>query len=371
MIPVANPHAQYVTHRIAIDAAIAAALAQPQLILGPIVEQFERAFAQWTGSAHAVGVGTGTDALFLALRAHDIGPGDEVITVSHTAVATIAAIVQTGATPVVIDVDPHTRTLDPQYLPTALTPKTRAILPVHLYGHPAAIQAICDFAQQHQLIVIEDCAQAIGAAIGSQQVGTFGLCGCFSFYPTKNLGAMGDGGMIITNDAPTADRLRVLREYGWRERYVSTLHGWNSRLDVIQAAILGAKLPHLTTWNQRRQQIAARYTDVLRDHSQITLPATAPGCTPVFHQYVVESPQRDRLAQDLAAHGIGSAVHYPVPVHRQSGYTTRVRCSGTLAITEQLARTILSIPIYPELTEADLLQITAALYNFATHAGPP
>lgn len=368
MIPLANPHAQYLTFQSQIDHAIQRALHQPQYILGGVVAEFEAAFAQWQGSAHAIGIGTGTDALLLALRACDIGPGDEVITVSHTAVATVTAIVQANAMPVLVDICADTLTMDPAQLAAAITPKTRAIIPVHIYGHPADMPAILAIARQHHVRVIEDCAQAHGAQLDGQTVGTFGDCACFSFYPTKNLGAIGDGGAITTNDTALADRLRELREYGWRKRYVSHVHGWNSRLDVLQAAILHAKLPQLHTWNARRRAIAAQYDTALAAHTHVTPPSTRADCAPVLHQYVVRTPHRDALAAHCAAAGIGTGIHYPVPVHLQPGYRDRVRTIGALPITTAAASQILSLPMFPELANADVAHIQTTLREFKSTA---
>jgi dTDP-4-amino-4,6-dideoxygalactose transaminase len=348
-IPWASPLAQYRAHQVSIQSAINRVLESGDYILGEEVASFERAFAAYCGVEHAVGVGSGTDALILALRALGIGPGDEVITVSHTAVATVAAVLATGATPVLVDVDSVSYTIDPARIAEAITPRTRAIIPVHLYGRPADMTAIAAIAEQHELRVIEDCAQAAGALHRGRRVGSCGDLAAFSFYPTKNLGGVGDGGMVITNDNDLASRVRRLRQYGWDQSRNTHEIGLNSRLDPLQAAVLHAKLPQLTTENARRAAIAHCYNDALADLPLAT-PAVTAEDTHVYHLYVVRCTDRARLRAHLGADQIGSAVHYPVPVHRQAGYAEKiVIAKGGLPVTDRLCGEVLSLPIYPEL----------------------
>jgi dTDP-4-amino-4,6-dideoxygalactose transaminase len=352
-IPQTDPRAGYLERKEAIDAAIARVLASGQYILGSEVEAFEAEFAAWLGVGHAVGVGSGTDALELALRACGIGPGDLVFTVSHTAVATVAAIERAGAVPVLVDIEPGGFTMDPGALEAALqrSPKGRpaAILPVHLYGEAADLGPIINLARRHGMRVIEDCAQSHGAVYRGRATGSIGDIACFSFYPTKNLGALGDAGMTATDDTDLAVALREIREYGWRDRYVSARIGINTRLDPLQAGVLRARLPHLADDNARRQAIADRY-----DGGLAGLPLDPPRrrgeCTHVFHQYVVRTPKRDRLREHLRAARIGTGVHYPVPVHLQPAYEGRLaEFPAGLPQTSRAMHEILSLPIYPQL----------------------
>jgi dTDP-4-amino-4,6-dideoxygalactose transaminase len=361
-IPAANPHAQYQTHRTEIDAAIARVLLQGRYILGEEVRAFEREFAGYLGVAHGIGVGSGTEALHLALRAMDIGANDEVITVSHTAVAAVSAIELAGAIPALVDIDPATYTIDPRLIERAITPRTKAILAVHLYGLPADLDPILALAQQYHLKVIEDCAQAHGATYCGQRAGSLGDIAAFSFYPTKNLGAIGDGGFVATRDDALAERARLLREYGWRERYVSSIGGWNTRLDELQAAILRVKLRALDVDNARRRAIAQLYDELLPDH--IAKPIAPDGREHVYHLYVIRHPQRDQIAAHLRDHGIGSGIHYPVPIHLQPAYRGRLGDVGSLPETERAAREVLSLPMYPELSDEQVRQVAGALRAF-------
>jgi dTDP-4-amino-4,6-dideoxygalactose transaminase len=364
VIPWASPAAQYRTHKAAIEAAISRVLESGNYVLGSEVESFEHAFAEYCGVAHAIGVGSGTDALILALRSLGVGPGDEVITVSHTALATVAAIIATGATPFLVDVDAVSYTIDPARIEEAVTAKTRAIVAVHLYGQPVDLDGICVIVKRHGLKVVEDCAQAVGAHSHGRKVGSIGDVACFSFYPTKNLGAIGDGGMLTTVSAALASRVRRLHQYGWNESRETEDVGVNSRLDPLQAAILGAKLPHLDADNARRAAIAARYTEGLSD-LPLTLPATREGCAHVHHLYVIACDERDALIEHLRGHGIGSGIHYPVPVHLHKGYAERVRVpEAGLPVTERLVGRIVSLPIYPELGAAEVEGVIAAIRNF-------
>ena len=365
MILCGNPQAQYLAHRAEIDAAIQRVLLGERYVLGDEVRAFEREFAAYVGVGHAVGVASGTDALHLALRACGIGPGDEVITVSHTAVATVAAIEMSGATPVLVDIDPQTFTLDPARMAGALTPRTKALVPVHLYGQACDLDPLLAFAKAHGLYVVEDCAQAHGARYHGRRAGSWGHIASFSFYPTKNLGAIGDGGAVVTNDSALDAKVRLLREYGWAKRYVSQIAGFNSRLDELQAAILRVKLRHLDPDNRARVQIADRYDAQLAD-TGLGLPRrarTEPGAH-VFHLYVVRSRQRDALQTHLARQGVVAMIHYPVPIHAQPAYAGRIATPGGLAHTDAAAREVLSLPIYPELAGDELAQVVAAIREF-------
>jgi dTDP-4-amino-4,6-dideoxygalactose transaminase len=329
-------------------------------ILGDEVKAFESEFAGYLGAAHAVGVGNGTDALELALAAVGVGKGDEVVTVSHTAVATVAAIEHLGAVPVLVDIDPATFTMDPAAIEAAVTPRTRAIVPVHLYGQPADLAPIAEVARRRGLKLVEDCAQAHGARYHGKRVGSFGDAAAFSFYPTKNLGAIGDGGAVVTSDDEVAKRARLLREYGWAERYVSHLAGWNTRLDELQAAVLRVKLRALDADNEKRAKLAAVYDAGLAGLPGLATPMTRAGSTHVHHLYVVRSAKRARLVEGLRARGIGTGIHYPVPVHLQPAYQGRVRCVGPLKATEQAALEVLSLPMFPEVPDEDLHRVVAA-----------
>ena len=356
MIPFNDLRRRYLDQRKAIDAAVSAVLESGWYILGNEVTAFEEAFAAYIGATGCVTVNSGTDALHLALLACDVGPGDEVITVAHTAVATVAAIRQTGATPVLVDIDPITYTMAPDALEAALTPHTRAVVPVHLYGQPTDMTAIGALVREGGIRLIEDCAQAHGATWAGQMAGTFGDLACFSFYPTKNLGALGDGGAVTGMDEALLARVRLLREYGWtpQDRYVSMVEGTNSRLDEIQAAILRVKLGRLDEDNRARQALAAIYA--LRLPPDISAPVEHRQAWHVYHLYVVRVPERDRVRSVLAEAGIGTGIHYPVPVHHQPAYRDGVVMAGPLAETERAAQEILSLPMFPGLTRTRLLR---------------
>ncbi len=364
LIPVANPQAQYLSHQTEIDAAIAAALGGNRYILGPETLAFEQEFAAYLGVTYAVGVGSGTDALHLAIRACGLGPGDEIITVAHTAVATVSAIESAGAIPVLVDIDPATYTIDPGKIEAAITPRTQAIIPVHLYGAAVDLKPIIDLTRRYRLKLIEDCAQAHGTRYAGRPVGSYGDVACFSFYPTKNLGAIGDGGLVATSDPTIADNLRLLRQYGWRERYISEIAGWNSRLDELQAAILRVKLRHLDEDNDKRRQLAAIYDEQLAGF--VTTPIELSGTRHVYHLYVIRHPEREALMAYLREQGIGTAIHYPVPIHLQPAYRGRLGDVGSLPETEQAAREIISLPIYPELPESEALTVVNAIREFAS-----
>jgi dTDP-4-amino-4,6-dideoxygalactose transaminase len=363
-VPLASPLAQYRAHEKDVRAAIGRVLDSGSYILGAEVESFERDFASYCGVTHAVGVGSGTDALILALKALDIGAGDEVITVSHTAVATVAAIIACAATPVLVDIDPVYYTIDPAAIAAAITPRSKAIIAVHLYGQTAALDDVAAIARAHGLFVLEDCAQAAGARYHGRRVGSIGDIGCFSFYPTKNLGAIGDAGMVVTSDDSLASRVRRLRQYGWDDGRLTHEVGVNSRLDPLQAAILAAKLPYLDADNARRATLAQHYAKGLTG-LPITLPALRPHATHAFHLYVGACAMRDELMAHLANRGVGCGIHYPAPVHRQKGYVGRVALPPHgLPITEQLVTRIVSLPMYPELMDAEVDTAIAAVRGF-------
>jgi dTDP-4-amino-4,6-dideoxygalactose transaminase len=367
-LPAANPQANYLAHQEEIDRAIRQVLLSGRYVLGQEVAAFEEEFARYIAVREAIGVGSGTDALVLALRAGGVGPGDAVLTVSHTAVATVAAIELAGARPILAEVVPETFTLDPDGLEEALKTgdgdQIKAIIVVHLYGHPADMDAIVEIAGRYGVQVIEDCAQAHGAAWQDRKAGALGSrLAAFSFYPTKNLGALGDGGAVVTNDPEIATRVRRLRQYGWRERYVSEVPGMNSRLDELQAAVLRVKLRYLDQENCRRREIAGSYDAGLAD-TPLRLPQVRSGATHVFHQYVVRSRERDQLRSFLEAHGVGSMIHYSVPVHLQPAYRGRVAVAGRLDRTEALCREILSLPMYPQMTDAEVERVGGAITDF-------
>jgi dTDP-4-amino-4,6-dideoxygalactose transaminase len=358
-IPIGDLKRQYEAIKPELDAAAARVLASGWYILGAEVRAFEAAFAELCGVGHAIGVGNGTEALYLALAALGVGAGDEVITVANAAIYEPLTILQTGARPVFVDVDERSYTMEPELLEAAITPRTKAILPVHLYGRMADMNAIMDVARRHSLPVIEDCAQAHGAALNGRNAGGIGTFGCFSFYPSKNLGALGDGGAIVTDDSDLAAKLRRLRQYGWQERYYTTdAGGINSRLDEIQAALLHVKLRHLAPWNERRRTIARRYNELLAD-TGLVLPDLIDE-RHVYHLYVVRAPDRDRLQARLRERGIGAVVHYPLPAHLQPVYQG-LAAPGSLPVTERLAHEVLSLPIYPELTDAEVDAVAAAV----------
>lgn len=366
MIQCSYPRAQYLAHQTEIDAAIQRVLDRGWYILGEEVKAFESEFAAYLGVAHAWGVGSGTEALHLALAACEVGPGDEVITVAHTAVATVSAIELLGAIPVLVDIDPGTFTLDPAKLEGAISPKTKVIVPVHIYGQPAELAPILEIARRFNIRVIEDCAQAHGAWYQAKRVGGWGDMGCFSFYPTKNLGALGDGGAVVTSDPALSERVRLLREYGWAQRYISQIAGWNSRLDELQAAILRVKLRHLDADNAARARLADLYADALAGLS-LTVPPLGAQRTHAYHLYVIRSAHRDQLRAFLKEHAVGALVHYPVPVHQQPAYQNRLPGSAALPETERAAREVLSLPLYPELSPAEVRTVVDIIRLFERH----
>lgn len=363
MIPALDLSRQYHILRGEIDAALARVLERGRYILSEEVAAFEEEFAAWCGARHAVGVGSGTDALHLGLLAHGIGAGDDVITVAHTSIATAAAIQMAGARPVFIDIDPAVFTLDPGKLESALTERTRAIIPVHLYGCPADLDPILAFARRHNLVVLEDCAQAHGALYRGKHVGTLGDAGAFSFYPTKNLGAFGDGGAVICQDPAIAERLRQIRQYGWSDGRISVRKGVNSRLDELQAAVLRVKLRHLDEWNAERRALARSYSKALGGGSLI-LPIQPDYATHVYHQFVIRHPRRDSLQAFLRQQGVETTIHYPLPVHLQPAVRDLGYSIGDLPATERASAEVLSLPLYPGMPEEHISRITEILLMF-------
>jgi dTDP-4-amino-4,6-dideoxygalactose transaminase len=363
-VPFADPAADLAPHRDRITAAMAAVVERGSYILGPEVARFEEAMAARLGLPGAVGVASGTDALVLALLALGIGPGHEVITVSHTAGPTVAAIRMVGAIPVLVEVETDTFCLDPASLETAVGPLTRAIIAVHLYGHPAAINDILGFARQRGIALIEDCAQAQEAAVAGRPVGSFGDAGCFSFYPTKNLGAIGDGGLVAAGDPAVIERLRRLRTYGWSTPQYSELpSGRGSRLDELQAAILSVKLPFLDEAMARRRAIARVYDEAFAE-LPLVRPAERSGFCHAYHLYVIRCRERDALAQHLKDRGIMTARHYPHPVHMQPGLAAGARIPAPLAITERIAGEILSLPLYPSMPGDHQTRVVEGVCSF-------
>jgi dTDP-4-amino-4,6-dideoxygalactose transaminase len=350
---------QYQGIRKEVLVAVDATLSGMELFLGPNVRSFEREFADYCGSAEAIGVGSGTDALYLALRACDIGPGDEVITVANTFIATVEAIVMAGAKPVFVDVEAETATMDPQQVVAAITPHTRALMPVHLYGQAADMAPLLAIAQEYGLRVIEDASQAQGARYHGFPVGSLGDIGAFSLYYSKNLGGYGEAGIVTTNDPGIAERLRMLRDHGSRQRYHHELIGMNSRLDELQAAILRIKLRRLDEWNEQRRIHAQTYTERLRDI--VKTPLERQDSMHVYYVYVIQTENRDALRDALAAQGIQSGIHYPIPLHLQPACAEFACPKGSLPVTEHLAGHILSLPMFPELTVDEIDQICTCI----------
>ena len=364
IIPCANPKAQYLSYRHEIYSAIQRVLNSGWYVLGNEVSEFEKEFAQFNNTSHTIGVGSGTEALHIALRALDVGTDDEVITAAHTAVATASAIGLAGAIPIFLDIEPDHFTIDPELITAAITPKTKAIIPVHIYGQPCDMDAIMEIANKNNLKVIEDCAQAHGAEYKGKRIGSIGDVGCFSFYPTKNLGAIGDGGALVTNNNQLAEKIKLIREYGWEERYVSSKEGWNSRLDELQAAILRVKLKNLDMDNHRRRQHSEKYIELLKG-LPLELPIIRDNCSHVFHLFVIKTNNRNSLKEYLQNKGVNTTIQYPVPVHRQK-YFQKMHNGQPLPVTEQAAKNILSLPMYPELGENEILIVSKMLKDYFT-----
>lgn len=363
MIPLVDLRAQYRAIQREIDQAISAVLHGGQFVLGPEVAALETEVAAYCGTRYAVAVASGTDALSLSLRAFGVGPGDEVVTTALSFFATAEAIVAVGATPVFADIEAVAYNLDPGQLESKVTSKTKAVIPVHLYGHPCAVDRILPLATRCGLRVIEDCAQAIGATLYGKRVGSFGDVGCLSFYPTKNLGAFGDGGMVLTNDGDVAERIRWLRNHGSREKYVHELLGTNSRLDELQAAILRVKLRHLEAWNAARRAHAQRYAARFRERGldMITVPRELPGCRHAYHLFSVRLPHRDRVQQELAKRQVSSQVCYPRILPAQPALRPWCVGVGPFPVAEAVTRDVLSLPVYPELTPDLIDEVVAAI----------
>jgi dTDP-4-amino-4,6-dideoxygalactose transaminase len=362
-IPYLDLPAQIRSVRKELDAAIARNLDACSFCLGPDVAQFEKDFAKFIGAEHCVGFNSGTSALHIALMLLNVGPGDEVVTTPFTFVATSWAISYVGATPVYVDVDDVTMNLDPKLLERAITKKTKAVMPVHLYGQPFDLDPILAICKKHKLPLVEDTAQAHAAKYKGKIVGTFGEISCFSFYPGKNLGAAGEGGALVTNNAEFAKRARSLREHGSTVRYYHDEVGFNYRMEGIQGAVLGVKLPHLQKWTDERRRVAHRYHELLKD-TPLQLPLEAAGCDSAYHLYVVRHPQRDKLKDHLDANGVGCALHYPVPLHLQKCYASLGHKAGDFPVAEKAARECLSLPIYPELTDAQVQRVVAVIKDF-------
>lgn len=354
-IPMVDLKAQYRDLGPEIDAALRAVVASGQFVLGPAVEAFEREVAAYCGVRHAIAVASGTDALHLALRAAGIGPGDEVVTTAFTFIATAGAISQTGARPIFVDIDPATFNINPSLVEAAVTERTRAILPVHLYGQPADLAPIREVCRKHGLALIEDCAQSFGAEYGGRKSGAYGDMGCFSFYPSKNLGAYGDGGMVVTSDDAAAERLWRLRDHGRVAAYRHAMIGYNSRLDELQAAVLRVKFIHLDQYNRWRRENARRYGERLADSGVVTPVEDGKGFH-VYHQYTIRTAYREAVRHALSAAGIASAVYYPVPLHRQEVYAAD-NAHAKFPAAEAAAEQVLSLPMYPELTEEQIDEV--------------
>lgn len=359
-VPYLDLKAQYRSIKAEVDAAVARVLENSQFVLGPEVAKFEREFATYSGAAECIALNSGTSALHLALLAAGVVPGDEVITVSFTFVASVAAVLYAGALPVLVDIDPGTFTMDPEKIEAAITPRTKAILPVHLYGQPADMDPILEVARRHGLVVIEDAAQAHGAKYKSRPVGSIGDIGCFSFYPTKNLGAYGEGGAVTTNNGNYAKTVRMLRDWGQDSKYHHVMRGYNYRMEGLQGAILRVKLRHIETWTEARRAIARQYDASLADCGA-DLPIEMPWARHVYHLYTLKCEDRDGLQSALKAEGIQTAVHYALPAHLQPAYADLGYGKGSLPQSEAVARQVLSLPIYPELSSAAVAKVIAAV----------
>jgi dTDP-4-amino-4,6-dideoxygalactose transaminase len=369
-IPFLNLKAHHAKFRAEFAAAIDDVIDASAFAGGPFVTRFEEEFAQFCEVDHAVAVGSGTDALWLAMLAHGIGPGDEVITVPMTFIATAEAISRTGATPVFVDIDESTYTLNPAGLKRALTSRTKAILPVHLFGQMADMEPILAFASRHGLMVIEDAAQAHGATYQGRRAGSLGVAGCFSFYPGKNLGALGEAGAITTHDLELANQMRMFRDHGQSRKYQHTIVGWNCRMDGIQAAILSLKLRELDSNNAKRREIAAHYSEAFAGIPDLIVPFSDPKGIPVQHLYVIRVPDRDAMMKSLAEKGIGTAIHYPIPVHLQRAYAPLGLGPGAFPISERCAEQFVSLPMYPELTLVQVATVASAVMETLTAALP-
>jgi len=363
MIYCSYPQAQYEKYKSEIDTAIQKVLSNGHYILGKEVEAFEEEFASWLGAKHAIGVNSGTDALFLAMKAYDICSGDEVIAPSFTALPTVSAVGMTGATPVLVDVDKDYYTIDPTAVEAAITSRTKAIIAVHLYGQVAHMEKIRQLAHQHKIVLIEDCAQAHGATFKEHKAGVLADISCFSFYPTKNLGALGDGGAIVVNDSQVATKLQQLRQYGWDENRIAHCQGYNSRLDEVQATVLRVKLSLMDSFSKRRTQLADVYDKSLSD-LPIVLPSRRNDSNHAFHLYVIQVEQRSKLYEYLKDKGILAGIHYPQACHQMPKYAGKDAIKTDLHITEGLTERVISLPLYPELSDKDQRFIVDSLRSF-------
>lgn len=361
MIPILDLTRQYETLKAELDQAVLDVLSSGKYILGPNVQKLETDFAKYCDTNYSIGVASGTDALHLALRALGIGEGDEVITTAFTFVATTETIAIVGATPVFVDIDEKTYNIDVTKIEAQITDKTKAIMPVHLYGQPVDMDPILEIAKKHNLYVIEDCAQAVGATYKGKKVGSFGDFGCFSYFPTKNLGCAGDGGMITTNNEELAQKINVLRNHGSKKRYYHEELGLNSRLDDIQAAVINVKLKYIDDFNNRRREIASRYNEYFQDVPDIITPNVREDVQHVYHQYTVRVPNRDKIHEALKEDGVMTMIYYPVPLHRQKIHLNLGVDPSTLPITEKYTDEVLSLPIFPELTEDEIKTVAESL----------
>lgn len=371
MVPFVDLKAQYQTIASQVDEAMRRVAADADFVLGKDVEMFEREFADFCEAEYAIGLDSGTSALEIALRAHGIGEGSEVITVSHTFYATVAAISYTGARPVLVDVDRDTYNIDTGKIEAAITDRTKAVVPVHLYGQSADLDPLLEIARKHNLIVIEDACQSHGARYKGKRVGALGDAGCFSFYPGKNLGAYGDAGMVVTNNKATADRIRLLRNYGQPQKYQHVIMGYNRRLDSLQAAVLRVKLQYLDEWNASRQRAARLYDELLEDTKGIRTPYVAEESSHAYHLYVVQHSERDRLMGYLREQGVATGLHYPTPVHLQPCYEDLGLRSGALPITEALASRVISLPMFAEITAEQIRYVCDHVKTFVSLRSPP
>jgi dTDP-4-amino-4,6-dideoxygalactose transaminase len=367
LIPFLDLKAQYRQIKTEIDAAIAEVVESAHFVLGPTVAAFEKRFAAYCETDRCVTVNSGTSALHLALLAAGVGPGDEVISVSMTFVATTAAILYAGAVPVLVDVDPVTWNMDPALIEAAITPRTKAILPVHLHGLVADMDPIIGIARRHRLIVIEDAAQSVGAEYKGRRAGSLGDIGCFSFYPGKNLGAYGEGGAIVTNNHAIAEKCEMLRDWGQQSKYQHVLHGYNYRMDALQAAILGVKMDYVEGWTEARRAVAAEY-DRLLAHGGYQRPQPPSHCRHIFHVYAVQVPERDAVQSAMTDAGIATGIHYPIPVHLQTAYASLGYREGDFPLTEGLTKQFLSLPIYPELRLEHVEAVVATLDDAVLNA---
>ncbi len=367
-IPMVDLKAQHAALGPEIDEVIAAVLESTRFVLGPNVEAFEREAAEYLGVVHAIGCASGTDALMLALAAAGVGPGDEVITTAFTFFGTAEAICLVGATPVFVDIDPRTFNLDVALVEAAVTPRTAAIIPVHLFGQPADIAGVCALCERHGLLLVEDCAQSFGAGLDGTKAGAFGDFGCFSFFPSKNLGGCGDGGMVTTRSDAMARRLRALRNHGSHVTYRHERIGYNSRLDELQAAILRVKLRHIDRYNAERRRVASRY-DALLQGLPLQTPFEARAGTHVYHQYTILSDMRDALAASLRNEHIACAIHYPTPLHHQEAFADLVGV-GPLPVSKSVSQQCLSLPMYPELPDHDIERIVEVIKSSACDTRP-